>query len=256
MTIKAITFDFWSTLYQSKTIDYVERMRRLRAEVEEGCGEKLDQARFKAAVNAARAAWSKTWTEEYRTPDAEEWLSVMSQHLGISLDPAHLLKIKTRMENTVLHDRPVIVDDAQAALTRLSSRYRLGLISDTGVTPGRVLRQVLDDDNLTGHFTCLTFSDEVGRSKPHPDPFLTTLGALDAEPAEAVHVGDLLRTDIAGAQAVGMRGVQYIGLNHDRWIGETDAGAANTVTPNAVIRAHTELEPLLERWNNSHSGSE
>ena len=39
--------------------------------------------------------------------------------------------------------------------------------------------------------------------------------ALNAKPEEGVHIGDLLRTDIIGAQGVGMRGVQYVGVNKD-----------------------------------------
>jgi putative hydrolase of the HAD superfamily len=75
---------------------------------------------------------------------------------------------------------------------------------------------------------------------------LTTLDALGAAPTEAVHVGDLLRTDIAGAQAVGMRAVQYIGISQDQADG---LGDGRKITPDAVIRNHTELEPLLQRWN-------
>ena len=109
----------------------------------------------------------------------------------------------------------------------------------------------METNKITGYFTHFTFSDEVGRSKPHPDAFLTTLKALNAEPAEAVHVGDLLRTDVAGAQNVGMRGVQYIGLNHDEWTRQVDAPAQGQVTPNAVISSHIELEALIQHWNNT-----
>jgi FMN phosphatase YigB (HAD superfamily) len=59
-------------------------------------------------------------------------------------------------------------------------------------------------------------------------------------------VGDLLRTDIAGAQAVGMRGVQYIGVNHDQANGLENG---EKITPDAIIRSHEELEPLLRLWD-------
>jgi putative hydrolase of the HAD superfamily len=157
-----------------------------------------------------------------------------------------LAEIQAGMENSILNDVPTLVPEARQVLADLAGRYRLAIISDTGITPGRVLRQLLAGDNLTPYFTHLTFSDEVGRSKPHPSAFLTTLDALDATPAEAVHVGDLLRTDIAGAQAVGMRAVQYIGVSQDQANGLEDG---RKITPDAVIRSHEELEPLLKRWN-------
>ena len=251
MTIKAITFDFWQTLYSNKVIDYSKRLRQLKGEFEQVNGFAFELGHFEDAVKAARHAWNRSWVEDYRTMNAEEWLSVVQRHLNISLPSDHLLKIQTRMENSVLIDRPILTSEARTVLADLASRYQLGLISDTGITPGRILRQILEADKLTDYFTYLTFSDEVGRSKPHPDPFLTTLKAINVDPAEAVHIGDLLRTDIAGAQGVGMRGVQYIGLNQDDWPASTNELMANAIIPEAIIRDHRELEPLLQGWNNS-----
>jgi putative hydrolase of the HAD superfamily len=244
LTIKAITFDFWQTLYAPKPVDNTERTRRLKTDIERGNGVVYEQFRFEAAVKVARDTWNWTWVEEHRTMNANEWLAIVLQHLEISLEPAHLLEIETGMENSILSHTPILVPEAHKVLARLSSQYRLAIISDTGLTPGRVLRQILEADNLMGYFTHLTFSDEIGRSKPHPNAFLTTLEALGVAPAEAVHVGDLLRTDIAGAQNVGMRGVQYIGVSQ-----EDRLAPVPNVTPDAVIRNHAELEPLLQKWS-------
>ncbi|MBI1877588.1 MAG: HAD family hydrolase [Chloroflexi bacterium] len=246
MPIKAITFDFWSTLYESKTVDYAKRLLQLKEAVEQRGGAIFAPEQFETAVKMARETWSRTWTEEHRTMTADEWLAVMLRELNTTLQLELLAEIRLNMENSVLSDLPTLVPEAKSILADLSSRYRLAIISDTGITPGRVLRQLLGRDHLTPYFTHLTFSDEVGRSKPHPSAFLTTLNALDAAPAEAVHVGDLLRTDIAGAQAVGMRAVQYIGVSHDQADGLEDGWK---ITPDAVIRSHEELGPLLKRWN-------
>lgn len=248
MPIKAITFDFWSTLYQSKTVDYTKRLLALKEAVERGSGSAFPTEQFEAAVKIARETWSRTWTEEHRTMTADEWLAVMLRELSAVLELELLAEIRLSMEMSVLTDLPTLAPEAKSVLADLASRYRLAVISDTGITPGRVLRQLLDQDNLTGYFTHFTFSDEVGRSKPHPDAFLTTLKALRVTPAEAVHVGDLLRTDIAGAKAVGMRAVQYIGIAHDEANGLADG---TKITPDAMIRSHEELEPLLQQWNGS-----
>jgi putative hydrolase of the HAD superfamily len=252
--IKAITFDFWSTLYQSKTADYTKRLLTLKNFVEQRGGATLDLEQFKAAVRVARNTWRRTWMEEYRTIDAGEWLGVMLNEIGVSLAPADLLEIQSRLENSVLSDLPTLVPEGKAVLADLSEHHKLALISDTGITPGRVLRQILKNDDIGDYFTQLTFSDEVGRSKPHPEAFLTTLKALAVEPQEAVHVGDLLRSDIAGAQSVGMRAVLYIGVTQDEWIAASDA-SATSVVPDAVIKSHTELAPLLRQWNGTGAAS-
>ena len=200
MTIKAITFDFWSTLYQSKTIDYTERLFQVKQAIEQRSGDTIDPEQFQAAVGVARAIWKQTWQEQYRTLTAGDWLGIMLNELGTSLAPAHLSEIKTNLENSVLDDLPALVPNARAVLSDLSANYHLAIISDTGLTPGCVLRKILENDNLLDYFAHLTFSDEVGHSKPHPQVFLTTLNALGVRPQEAVHVGDLLRTDIAGAR--------------------------------------------------------
>jgi len=246
LPIKAITFDFWSTLYRSKTVDYTKRLLKLKEAVERGSSSTFLTEQFEAAVMLARETWSRTWTEEHRTMTADEWLAVMLHELSATLELELLAEIRLNMENSILTDLPTLAPEAKPVLADLSTRYRLAIISDTGITPGRVLRQLLEQDNLTGYFTHFTFSDEVGRSKPHPDAFLTTLKTLSVTPAEAVHVGDLLRTDIAGAQAVGMRAVQYVGITHDQADGLEDG---TKITPDAVIRSHEELEPLLRQWD-------
>ena len=65
-------------------------------------------------------------------------------------------------------------------------------------------------------FEYLFFSNEHGMSKPDVRVFQHTLAALDVRAPEAAHVGDIQRTDIAGAQAAGMAAVHFIGANnHD-----------------------------------------
>ena len=248
MTIKAITFDFWSTLYKTVASNHAQRLRNLMSAIEQSSGATFEPDRFRAAVIATRDTWRRIWIEELRTIDAGEWLDVLQAKLGVTVDPVDLPEIQARMEQAILEDRPTLVPEAKTVLADLAGYHKLAIISDTGITPGRVLRRLLERDAIIYYFSQLTFSDEVGRSKPHPDAFLTTLAALAVEPSQAVHVGDLLRTDVAGAQAVGMRAVQYTGVSQDDWIAVSDR-TARAVVPDAVIKDHTELKPLLRQWN-------
>jgi FMN phosphatase YigB (HAD superfamily) len=84
-----------------------------------------------------------------------------------------------------------------------------------------MLRLVLDRLGLIPYLSVLSFSDEVGLRKPHPEIFLRTLSALGVAPAEAAHVGDDVTTDVAGARAVGMRAIHLchpgsVSQNSDR----------------------------------------
>ena len=93
---------------------------------------------------------------------------------------------------------------------------RLGIICDVGLTPSPVLRGWLDDHGVLELFDHWSFSDEVGWYKPAPQIFEHALAGLGGiAPGRAAHVGDLRRTDVGGAQAMGMMAVRYRGAYDD-----------------------------------------
>jgi putative hydrolase of the HAD superfamily len=63
------------------------------------------------------------------------------------------------------------------------------------------LPALLDDLGLATHFDAVVVSHLVGAEKPSPEIFRRALAELDAEPASALHVGDLPDLDLAGARA-------------------------------------------------------
>jgi putative hydrolase of the HAD superfamily len=125
-----------------------------------------------------------------------------------------------------------------AVLRELGTRgIRIGIVCDVGFSGGAALRGLLDREGLLKHFSGWSFSDETGHYKPAPEAFEPALAALGAQPQEAMHVGDLRRTDIAGAAALGMQTVRYRGLHDDAEAGpEADF----------VIAAHSDLVALIE----------
>jgi putative hydrolase of the HAD superfamily len=147
-----------------------------------------------------------------------------------ALDEAYCLPI--------LSAPPVANAGAAEVLAALSRRgLRLGLVCNTGRTPGRMLRIVLERLGLSRHLGVLTFSDEVGLRKPHPEIFLRTLAPLDAAPAAAAHIGDDVTTDVGGARRLGMRAIH---LCHARGASQDSRGAAS-------VSSLAELPALLDR---------
>ncbi|MBI5567039.1 MAG: HAD family hydrolase [Chloroflexi bacterium] len=235
--IKAITFDYWNTLY--KAAAYAHPLRR-RFLFELFAKHQIDvpPEQVDAAEDVARHVWNKAWREEYRTPSAAEWVRVMLDELLIELPPADFDALATCYDRSLLdaNPGPTLIDGAAETIRRLASHYRLGVISDSGLSTGRTLREFLIRDQLIECFTQLTFSDEAGISKPHPRIFHLTLERLGAEPHEAVHIGDLTRSDIAGAKGVGMQAVRLT-ANYD--------DADQSVEPDAVLGSYAELEQWL-----------
>ena len=89
---------------------------------------------------------------------------------------------------------------------------RLGMVSNTGMTPGVSFRRFLSEHGMLDFFEVLTFSDEVGIAKPACEIFEMTLTALDAVPSQAIHVGDHILFDVAAAKACGLSTVWIEGF--------------------------------------------
>jgi HAD superfamily hydrolase (TIGR01549 family) len=237
--IKAITFDFWNTLYIAAS--YAAGLRRkyllelfARQQID------VDEAQIDAAEDVARKEWNRHWREEYRTPPAAEWVRWMLDDLMIQLPPDDFKALADYYDRSLLDadPGPTLIDGASETVQRLAQHYRLGVISDSGLSVGNTLREFLKRDSILDCFTCTTFSDEAGVSKPHARIFQLTLDRLGAQPHEAVHVGDLTHSDIAGAKAIGMYAVR-MAANYD------DPNRA--VEPDAVVRSYAEFEYWLRQ---------
>jgi putative hydrolase of the HAD superfamily len=107
---------------------------------------------------------------------------------------------------------------AARVLDELGREYRLGIV--TNGTPD-AQRQKIDAANLARRVDAIVVAGRDVPPKPDPKPFERAVRALDAAPATAVHVGDSLETDVAGASAAGLDSV---------WISERDGAREHTPT--------------------------
>jgi putative hydrolase of the HAD superfamily len=236
--IRAVTFDLWNTLIE--VVSYTDaRVNAFHeAAVRAGFTGSIDEAA--EAYRGATALYEREWRTRHVQLDSAARLDYMLCGLGVELASAERATLVTEFEDAFLRSPPPMRPGARNVVTTLSGRYRLGLISDTGITPGRVVKRYLEERGLLGCFASLVFSDETGLCKPHPDVFRRALRELGAEAWEAVHVGDLLRTDVAGAKAAGMTAVWVRSPHQD---GESDA------EPDYVIESLNELPGVIETLN-------
>lgn len=125
---------------------------------------------------------SREWFLERYTPD---WRRSYRE-LGI---PERLWdEMAGRWAAEMLRMRPRAMPWARGALRRLRSRgIRVGLV--TASTRG-VVEPSIERLNLAGVFEVALYSDDVARSKPHPEALLRALDELGVAPAATVYVGD------------------------------------------------------------------
>ena len=96
-------------------------------------------------------------------------------------------------------------DDTIPALDALRPLCPVALVSNFDHPP--YVRALLDRLSLAPLFDAIIISGDVRIDKPDPRIFWQVLRQLDCSPDDAIHVGDSLISDIAGAQAAGCRPV-------------------------------------------------
>ena len=106
-------------------------------------------------------------------------------------------------------------EGTHALLDALRARgLRLGLVSNT-FDPGWLVRRDLAAWGLAERLDVVVLSSEVGKRKPHPEPFERALDALGVAPGRALFVGDSRYHDVKGAREVGITTVQALWFRAD-----------------------------------------
>ncbi len=206
--IKAITFDFWNTLYKGPGANNVTEKRiELVLEVLEQIGLSLDR---RAIIQVFRRCWQRAYFYQRikgleMTPRGH--VECVKKELGLRLDGIWDEKLYRAYTSALLEAPPELNDGALDVLAELGGRYRLAVICNTGATPGVVLRKLMASHGILDYFESTVFSDEVTWAKPNVRIFRYTLQRLGAKPWEAMHVGDDAITDIIGAKRAGMKAV-------------------------------------------------
>lgn len=215
--LKAVAFDLWETLI-TETPDRSRAQERLRLTRLEailtagGFGELADRIE-----HAYRALWHRC-LELYWSADKDVPCRRQVEHFleELGLDPASLgepalAELEHAYAHAALEELPHVVDGARETLAALKAEgLRIGLISNTGRTPGYVLRHVLDALGLAASIDAMVFSNEHGECKPQASIFEKLREGLGVAFDEIAFVGDNLYVDVHGAQRCGMRGIHFI----------------------------------------------
>lgn len=232
-----MTFDCWGTLLAEPGWGEAHG-RRVEAlqRVALGTGRRIGTEEARAAFDTGWRRHMELWKAGVAS-GAPEVVRCALEVLALPVAPEAELRLVRQVEEASLSGEVCAIDGSRRTLGRLAAEgVRMALICDTGLSPGRVVRTLLDRAGLLGLLEIQVFSDEVGAPKPDPRPFRAALAPLGTSPGEAVHVGDLRRTDVAGARAFGMRTVRIRGHYDDR---------SELPEADAVADSHAHLLGLL-----------
>lgn len=209
MRVQAVTFDFWNTLIAADGADALDARAKAWLPLLADHGHLTDTPSVLAAFDLGWRRYEHRWAANEQT-DVTRFTTEALADLGV--EPTRRLVsvlAEAYVAVVVARPHPLLPGAAEAVRALADAGVRLGIVCDVGMTPSRYLRGYLDDAGVLDAFDHWSFSDEVGCYKPDLAIFAHALDGLGTDPGAAAHVGDLRRTDMAGARAMGMTAVRY-----------------------------------------------
>jgi FMN hydrolase / 5-amino-6-(5-phospho-D-ribitylamino)uracil phosphatase len=125
------------------------------------------------------------------------------------------------------------------ALQALSRHYKLGVITNG---PDAIQAKKFEALKVGAHFAPELFvtSERAGCFKPDERIFRRALELAGVEAGEAIHIGDSLEADVAGAHGAGMLAV---------WFNPDGREPERGIVPDATVSSYAELPALIEKWS-------
>ncbi len=232
--IKAVTFDLWNTLVHNR--NYGEfRIPSLKKALSNVGFNFPDDVVEEAYLGGFRHSSKVIKTENHRHVETEEIVGEVLRILGVE-NESLLTQLSRMYEDSFLCDPPKLKEGVFEALDYTKERYALALVSVTGVSPGRLVRGVMETHGILGYFDALSFSDEVKYVKPNTRLFLHAVEELGIAPEDTVHIGDSMKGDIVGAINAGMRVI---------WVKTKEQEIIQGYEPHGVIESLHELPDVL-----------
>ena len=200
--IRAVFFDFYGTLADWPT---AEGLQQAAAAAE---GIVIEQHGIALGYRAANAYMdeenAKQPVQQRTQPERDAFFAEYERRLladagapDVSLDTAARVWQRVR----AAPDELTLLPDAESALAEVRSfGVTLGVISNMGLELDGLLERL----GIAGYLPVRACTGNAGVSKPHPRIFNLALSQAGARPAEAVHIGDSIESDVEGARSAGI----------------------------------------------------
>jgi len=210
-----VTFDLWETLIfdEPEKDDARGRMRYENLQVAlRDCGVNLLKEDLKRGYELSASMLQDVWDRNEEVPiiDQIDRIVELAARRPISIQPAWKEPLERAYVDPIFEIPPELNPDAPQVLEELRSRsYRIGLISNTGRSPGEALRRLLQTYGIMKFFDATLFSNELRRRKPDRRVFDRAAQMLGTDTVSVVHVGDDPEADYWGAKNAGMRAILF-----------------------------------------------
>ncbi len=209
-----VTFDLWETLLIDKP-ELDEARNRMRYEglhkalLDSGIEIRLQD--LKKGYEQSSFQLQAIWRGNKELSTIEQ-IQIITSATGLdfSVNAELARTLERAYVDPIFAVPPELNGDAPATLLEIRGRVRgIGLISNTGRSPGMALRELLRKYGIIESFDATIFSDEASSRKPDRTIFEKAATALGAELSKIVHIGDDPEADVWGAKNAGMKAVLF-----------------------------------------------
>jgi putative hydrolase of the HAD superfamily len=233
--ISVVTFDLWNTLFSKKSYSEIRLTSLYNF---------LEKQGISISFNTVENAYlSKFHFHEVTFEDinfhhiyTKERITRVFKELEIKIEEEEIERLRLEFESLMIDDPPLLKKDVKNTLEELDPDYQLGLISNTGVTPGPIISQVLENYGILQYFDVTIYSDETGFFKPHPKMFEIPLNELNCKATNAIHIGDMVETDVKGANDFNMLSI---------WLNDSNEINTTDIEPDYEISQISDAVPII-----------
>jgi putative hydrolase of the HAD superfamily len=241
-TFECITFDLWQTLIiDQPNWGKIRSDLRINTafEILKSSGKNFEHQQISSAYTKCFEECEeirKNGLDISFRAQVNLFLSFIQYDLDNKLDESSIRQIMNEYGYAFYEAPPVLAKGAIELLDYATfKQYKIGLISNSGMTPGIIVKAYLEQIGILEFFHSMVFSDELLVSKPAKKIFMKSLIDLQVMPEDAIHVGDNLETDIHGAISNGLDAI---------WIKGYDTNEVIT-PPTYTINSLLEIKDIL-----------
>jgi putative hydrolase of the HAD superfamily len=249
--IDTITFDVWNTLLVHEFYD--DRVKHARigriGKALSEAGLCISNDDLLKAYEYTEARLASLWRQE-RDVGPEGHVAMFLDGLGLDANDRNKDIIREPYTRALLDFEPSLVEGAGEVLACLKEKgYKIGLISNTGRTPGETIKLVLQGRGIYGFFDSMVFSNEVGYVKPNRRIFERALEGLGSSAESTAHVGDSMLLDVYGSRTAGMRSILFNKYSErfERYASRYYEAGGRRGTPDVTVERLTDVVAALEK---------
>ena len=215
MQLRAVLFDLFDTLVDLRIEELprvevqgrsypasVRRLHQVAAARAPAAAQVGFEAFLEALIETDRSFEESHFRADRELPTLERFTAVARR---LALEDPELPGLLTRTHMALFREQTRAPEHHRELLAGLRRELRLGVCSN--FSHAETARSILAETGLAPHLASVAISEAVGIRKPRREIFEAALRGLGTAPEEALHVGDSLRADVAGAAALGIRTV-------------------------------------------------